>query len=195
MGLSLRADGSSWMGMWEGLSLRHLGELQKFCCDQEILICLNGPNSQSLIEEIGKALRQHIASQTETSKAMDVFSTYIEMSQNIRNYGLSRNYDAVTASATVIIASHPQGRYSISAANLVEKEDGERLLERIQTLAKLDKQELKQLYKLQLREAPLNAGGAGLGLIEMARRSSEPMESSLEDRPEGRSFFALRVIV
>jgi len=181
--------------MWEGLSLRHLGELQKFCCDQEILICLNGPNSQSLIEEIGKALRQHIASQTETSKAMDVFSTYIEMSQNIRNYGLSRNYDAVTASATVIIASHPQGRYSISAANLVEKEDGERLLERIQTLAKLDKQELKQLYKLQLREAPLKAGGAGLGLIEMARRSSEPMESSLEDRPEGRSFFALRVIV
>jgi len=180
---------------WEGLSLRQLGELQKFCCDQEILICLNGPNSQSLIEEIGKALRQHIASQTETSKAMDVFSTYIEMSQNIRNYGLSRNYDAVTASATVIIASHPQGRYSISAANLVEKEDGERLLERIQTLAKLDKQELKQLYKLQLREAPLKAGGAGLGLIEMARRSSEPMESSLEDRPEGRSFFALRVIV
>ena len=77
----------------------------------------------------------------------------------------------------------------------MEKEDGERLLERIQTLAKLDKQKLKQLYKLQLREAPLNAGGAGLGLIEMARRSSEPMESSLDDRPEGRSFFALRVIV
>lgn len=182
------------MGMWEGLSLRQLGELQRFCCDQEILICLNGPNSQSLIEEIGKALRQHIAAQTETSKAMDVFSTYIEMSQNIRNYGLSRNYDAVTASATVIIASHPQGRYSVSAANLVEKADGERLLERIQTLAKLDKQELKHLYKLQLREA-LNFGGAGLGLIEMARRSSEPMESSLEDRSEGRCFFALRVIV
>jgi len=78
------------MGISAGLSLKQLGELQKFCSDQQILICLNGPNSQSLIEEIGKAMRQHIATQTEDSKAMDVFSTYIEISQNIRNYAIQK---------------------------------------------------------------------------------------------------------
>jgi hypothetical protein len=183
------------MGISAGLSLKQLGELQKFCSDQQILICLNGPNSQSLIEEIGKAMRQHIATQTEDSKAMDVFSIYIEISQNIRNYALQKNYDSVTSSATVIIASHPQGRYSVSAANLVEPNDGQRLLERIQSLSQYDKAGLKQLYKSQLREGELNSGGAGLGLIEMARRSSAPLEASLEDRPGGKAFFALRVIV
>ena len=183
------------MGISAGLSLNQLGELQKFCSDQNILICLNGPNSQSLIEEIGKAMRQHIAIQTEASKAMDVFSIYIEMSQNIRNYSLQHHYDAAASSATVIIASHPEGRYSVSAANLVEAADGQRLLERIQSLCQHDKDGLKQLYKLQLREEPHNSDGAGLGLIEMARRSSAPLEASLEERSGGKAFFALRVTV
>jgi hypothetical protein len=176
-------------------SLKQLVELQEFCRDQEILICLNGPNSQSLIEEIGKALRQHIAGQTETSTAMDVFSTYIEMSQNMRNYSETRHYNKTESNATVIIASRPPGHYSVSAANLVELDDGRALIGRIDQLSNLDKDQLKQLYKQQLRDGAHGSGGAGLGLIEMARRASEPMEASLEERQEGRAIFSLRVTI
>lgn len=176
-------------------NLKQLVELQEFCRDQEILICLNGPNSQSLIEEVGKALRHHIAGQTETSTAMDVFSTYIEMSQNMRNYSEARHYNQSESNATVIIASRPPGHYSVSAANLVELEDGLVLIGRIAELSSLDKPQLKQLYKQQLRDGAHESGGAGLGLIEMARRASEPMEASLEERPEGRAIFSLRVTI
>lgn len=175
--------------------LKQLVELQEFCRDQEILICLNGPNSQSLIEEIGKALRQHIAGQTETTTAMDVFSTYIEMSQNMRNYSEARHYNQAESNATVIIASRPPGHYSVSAANLVDQADGQALIARIEQLSRLDKHELKQLYKQQLRDGAHASGGAGLGLIEMARRASEPMEASLEERPEGKAIFSLRVTI
>jgi len=176
-------------------NLKQLVELQEFCRDQEILICLNGPNSQSLIEEIGKALRHHIAGQRETSTAMDVFSTYIEMSQNMRNYSEARHYNQSESNATVIIASRPPGHYSVSAANLVELEDGRALIGRIAELSGLDKHELKQLYKQRLRDGAHVSGGAGLGLIEMARRASEPMEASLEERPEARAIFSLRVTI
>ena len=176
-------------------NLKQLIALQEFCRDQDILICLNGPNSQSLIEEIGKALRQHIASQTETSTAMDVFSTYIEMSQNMRNYSESQHYDLARSNATVVIASQPPGHYSISAANLVEVEDGRALLERIRQLARLDKPQLKQLYKQTLRDRDHDPAGAGLGLIEMARRASEPIEATLQERPEGQAIFSLRVTI
>lgn len=174
-----------------------LAGLREFFFNQHILICFNGPTTQALIGEIGKALKQHIAAtQAEQTIAMDVFSVYIEMSQNIRNYCASRGYDEGSASATVVIASLPSNHYCLSAVNLVESADAEVLLARVHQLAALDKDALKGLYKAQLRQPPSRqGGGAGLGLIEMARRSSQPMQASVDQAADGRSFFSLRVTV
>lgn len=175
-----------------------VSELQQFFTDQRVMICFNGPNSQTLIEEIGKALKQYIgATADHPSTVMDVFSVYIEMTQNIRNYAALHGYDVPRASATVIIATQPDGHYSVTAANRVEAADGEALLKRIAFLSQLDKAELKRCYKEQLRQSQrsLAPGTAGLGLIEMARRCSEPLQASLEPAQGGSSLFSLRAII
>ena len=60
-----------------------------------ILLCFNGPISRSLIEEIGNALKNYLqADSAQPSAAMDVFSAYVEMTQNIRHYALARGYRA-----------------------------------------------------------------------------------------------------
>ncbi|MCE8032535.1 MAG: biofilm regulation protein kinase SiaB [Halomonas sp.] len=165
--------------------------------EQRIMLCFNGPISRSLIEEIGNALRNYLNSQQATpSDAMDVFAAYIEMTQNIRHYAMRLGYDEKAASATVAVAKDAQGRYMVSAGNLVEYTDGEALLRTIEALAKLDKQELKQAYKKQLRMPRGNASsGAGLGLLDIARKSSEPMRASLEPLPDGRGFFSLTAVI
>ncbi|WZB74448.1 DUF6272 family protein [Achromobacter insuavis] len=52
---------------------------------------------------------------------------------------------------------------------------------RIQQLAALDKAALKAEYKTQLHKprTPGVASGAGLGLIDIARRAGAPLEASL----------------
>ena len=80
---------------------------------------------------------------------------------------------------------------------MVEREDGDILLKKIRELSLLDKAELKSLYKQRLR-LPREAGqpsGAGLGLIEMARKSCEPLQATLDDAPEGKVFFSLRAVI
>ncbi|PMR67786.1 biofilm regulation protein kinase SiaB [Halomonas heilongjiangensis] len=165
---------------------------------QRIMLCFNGPISRSLIEEIGNALRNYLHSQDAApSAAMDVFAAYIEMTQNIRHYALRQGYDEEGASATVAVARNERGHYVVSAGNLVEREDGERVIATIETLRGLDKQALKQAYKQQLRQ-PRDAAsrtGAGLGLLDIARKSSEPMEASLEPLPDGRGFLSLTAII
>lgn len=164
---------------------------------QHILICFNGPISRSLLEEIGHALKNHLhAADTQTSAALDVFSIYIEMSQNIRHYATSHGYAEAEASATVVIANE-DGHYTVSAGNLVEMADGVALLERIQSLASLDKAQLKAAYKEQLRKPrAANANtGAGLGLLDMARKSSAPLEANLAELDEGRAFFSLHAVI
>ncbi|SAI48519.1 Uncharacterised protein [Bordetella ansorpii] len=91
------------------------------------LLCFNGPISRSLIEEIGNALKNYLdAEHTRPAEAMDVFSVYIEMIQNIRQYALQCN-DA-EASATVAINRRDAGGYVVSAGNMVEAAHGERLV-------------------------------------------------------------------
>jgi hypothetical protein len=177
---------------------RSLVSLRDFFSAERILICFNGPISRTLISEIGLALKEHIQSTRQCmSSAMDVFSAYIEMSQNIRHYSSARGYGEPEATATVVIAESAQGSYVVSAGNVVEHADGQRLLERVSQLALLDKAELKSLYKEQLRRPrdEQQSSGAGLGLIEIARKTTAPLECSLDPLDAGRAFFTLRATI
>jgi len=171
--------------------------LRESYLDQRIMLCFNGPISRSLIEEIGNALRNYLNTQgTTPPSAMDVFSAYIEMTQNIRHYATRHGYDEETASATVAVAKDETGHYLVSAGNLVEYEDGKRLVLAIEALASLDKQELKKAYRQQLRMPRENSSsGAGLGLLDIARKSNEPMQASLKPLPDGRGFFSLTAVI
>lgn len=165
---------------------------------QQIMLCFNGPISRSLIEEIGNALRNYLsADHAHPSAAMDVFAVYIEMTQNISHYARVRGWSEQESGATVVVSRDEDGHYVVSAGNLVEQADGETLLQSVEDLAGLDKTELKARYKEQLRK-PRGAEkttGAGLGLIDIARKSSQPLHASLRPLANGRGFFSLRAVI
>lgn len=161
------------------------------------LLCFNGPISRSLIEEIGNALKNYLSAEhARPAEAMDVFSVYIEMIQNIRQYALHQG--DTDATAIVVIARRDESRYVVSAGNLVKHDDGVSLLARIGALAKMDKAALKAEYKAQLHQPRAQGvvSGAGLGLIDIARRAGAPLEASLSATDDdGRAFFSLSVVI
>ncbi|MCG2586888.1 biofilm regulation protein kinase SiaB [Massilia sp. TS11] len=172
--------------------------LRESFSQQGIMLCFNGPISRSLIEEIGHALKNYLqAEDVKPSAAMDVFGTYIELTQNIRHYATRRGYGEIEGSATVVIARDEDGHYVVSAGNQVEMADGRALLARIEALAALDKVQLKAAYKEQLRKPrePDAVSGAGLGLIDIARKASAPLTASLKEQADGRGYFSLRAVI
>lgn len=163
-----------------------------------ILLCFNGPISRSLIEEIGSALRNYLhADHAKPWAVMDVFGVYVELTQNIRHYAMQNGYDETESSATVVVARDAEGRYIVMAGNLVERDDGETLLERVRMLAGMDKVALKAAYKEQLKQ-PRNGQattGAGLGLIDVARKASLPLNATLTEINGARAFLSLRAVI
>ena len=93
----------------------------------------------------------------------------------------------------MVVSQDDQGRYQVSAGNLVQTADGERLVATIDGLALLDRAELKAAYKRQLRQPrdDTSPSGAGLGLLDIARKSSRPMRASLQPLSAQQSFFSL----
>ncbi len=165
---------------------------------QDILLCFNGPFSATLIEEIGHALRMHMESlEAPRSAVSDVFSAYIELTQNIRHYTARKGLSGVDAQATLVVSHGEPAGYVVSAGNIVEQADGEALAARIDALIGMDATALKAAYKTQLRQPrdPDAKTGAGLGLIDLARKAREPLKYSLVPLESGRAFFSLHVAI
>lgn len=166
--------------------------------NNHILLCFNGPISRSLIEEIGNALKNYLqADNALPHAAQDVFGVYIELTQNIRHYANRMQYSESEGSATVVVARNAEGNYLVLAGNQVELVDGETVCQRIEQLAEMDKVELKKAYKTQLRQPRGEdaLSGAGLGLLDVARKSAQPMVAKLVDTGSDRGFLSLLAVI
>ncbi len=180
--------------------MRTLYDLRKRLSEQGILISFNGPFSHSIIEELGKAVKHYLEMEEVRKTAlMDVFSVYIEATQNVRNYGARADLEEATRTKVgsgIIVIARSEDRYIVSSGNLVRAEDGAELSQRLEELRGMDKAQLKARYKEQMRkEIPPGAQGAGLGLIDMARKASEPLAYDLVPDGDGFAFFTLRVTI
>lgn len=168
--------------------------------DANIQICFNGPLSHSIIEELGLAVKRYLENETPGSeKMMDVFSVYIEQTQNVRNYvqrKVSTGTDPGRFNAITLLIGREGDRYLVSSGNLVDLTDLPVLRSRIDHLRTLDAAGLKAFYKEERRKpVSEDAMGAGLGLIDMARKTSQPLEYQIQPVDEETVFFNLIAVV
>lgn len=168
--------------------------------DMGILISFSGRFSQGIIVELGDAIKNHMeAEQTPKNNIYNVFSIFIEQTQNIKNYCASKegsvHYDKIVSSGIVSIGKTDSG-YMIWSGNLIENADVDVLREKLEKIIVLDKDGLKKAYKEQLKkDIPPDSQGAGIGLIDIARKASFTLEYYFEKLDEEFSFYELKVMV
>lgn len=88
------------------------------------------------------------------------------------------------------------GEYYIASGNLIESQYVINLKSKIENINKLSPAELKDLYMKVLGTDEINSkGGAGLGLIEMARRSGRKLESHFRKINDKLAFFYIQILI
>jgi hypothetical protein len=88
------------------------------------------------------------------------------------------------------------GEYYIASGNLIENQYVANLKSKIENINKLSPEELKDLYMKVLGTDEINSkGGAGLGLIEMARKSGRKLESHFRKINEKLAFFYIQILI
>ncbi len=177
--------------------MEDIRKLKEHFSEQGILLSFNGSFTHGIIEEIGNAIKRHLqGEQLKKGVVTDVFSVYLEQTQNVRNYLTRKNLTSEPESSAIMVVVNAEGFYTICSGNSVEKQDVPELVARLEQLNSLDKDGLKKLYKAQLRaDRDENATGAGLGLIEIARRASGKMEHRIDPGNGHYDFFSFFVKV
>ncbi|ABO50369.1 conserved hypothetical protein [Desulforamulus reducens MI-1] len=178
----------------------NLFELQKILSNNGLLISFSGRFSQSIIEELGEAVKKYLETEDRPKNDVyNVFSIFIEQTQNIKNYceikKESPHYERIANSCMVTIGKTETGNY-ICSGNIVEQKDAVVLTGIIDELIPLDKVALKKLYKEKLRQdiSP-DSLGAGIGLVDIARKASLPLEYSITTIDDNFLFFTLKAVV
>ncbi|MCL2718279.1 MAG: SiaB family protein kinase [Lachnospiraceae bacterium] len=132
------------------------------------------------IEGLGSTLRRQMEfEELSLSASQSVFSVFVELMNNMLMYSVEKmdieGHPGV--SKGVFVLASKQKVYFAQSGNMMKTENVELVKGRIDYLNSLDKQGLRKFYKEKIRQKDENEGskGAGLGLIEIAKRSNEPI--------------------
>lgn len=177
--------------------MQNILKLQDYFSEKGILLSFNGSFTHGIIEEIGSAIKCHLAGERlEKGIISDVFAVYVEQTQNVRNYLKSKELSVGPESSAILVIGHEGGCFTVCSGNSVEKQDVPDLVSRLEAINAQDKSGLKKLYRQQLRadRAP-DADGAGLGLLDIARRASGKLDYRIEPKNSDYDFFSFFVRV
>lgn len=165
---------------------------------KDIIFFYSGFFSQSVVAAIGEALRSKLeAAGASGLTARKVFSSYIEMAQNILHYAhVDANHPSAGHGA---IAIATQGEnFALVCVNSIPTDAVERLKARLAHINGLSREEIRAAYREQLRNEPeAGSKGAGLGLLTLARDAAEPIAYEFAADPDhpAHAMFFLRSII
>ena len=122
-----------------------------------------------------------------------VFHVMVECLQNISKHSENRhNIISSKDGRGIFLVSKNEDEYNITTGNVIKNNKVESLKKMLENINNLDKIGLKQLYKQQMREGRLSPkGGAGLGFIDIARKTGEKLIYSFLEIDDDNSFFVL----
>jgi len=168
-----------------------------------INIVYSGPMWNDGIKGIAEMVRTHLShDDMPGAAAKSIFSVFVEQVTNVLLYSAEKEEYAAPDKETVevstgmlVLGQKEDKTYFIQTGNAIKSESIDLIRIRIEHLNSLDKKELRQFHKEQLSAENHNpqSKGAGLGLIEIARRATAPIMYNFELINEDLVYFTMYV--
>ncbi|NPA68305.1 MAG: DUF1987 domain-containing protein [Chlorobi bacterium] len=119
-----------------------------------------------------------------------VFFIIVEGLQNVTRHQSSTESDELAGYPGLFVVQYKPDGYYITTGNLIKIEHEKNIQKLIDKINSLDKDELKKYSLEKLDEGKFSEkGGAGLGLIEIARKSGNKLVYAFEKVNDSFSFF------
>ncbi|WP_051052945.1 SiaB family protein kinase [Fulvivirga imtechensis] len=121
-----------------------------------------------------------------------LFNLLIEITQNLFNY--LNNPRLEDRNAVFVFMTESDNTYKIITGNYLLNSEVAGIKTRIEMINSLNNEELRELYRSILDIGIVStAGGAGLGLVDLARKSGRKLSYRFEEVDDKFSFFTLEV--
>lgn len=175
-------------------------EWYKSKIDNKAIINHYGPITTPVIDAILESMEAslHLESLRNLVRKK-IFNVFVECLQNLYHHV----DDAPTGESVagiknfgVIILSKEKENFKITTGNYLQQEKVELIRGRINQLNALTDEEIKALYlEVLVFEGHTKKGGAGLGMLDILRKSGSKLDCVMYRVSQDYSFFSLEVII
>lgn len=175
--------------------MEYVHDLHKLMITKQLVLVYEGEFTQEITKSVLSMAERNLESVGEEEGIKrKVFNVMVECLQNICKH--TDQYEKVNhvKDSAVFIIGKEDGDYNIISGNSIHNPHIEGLEEKLKLINSLDKDGLKSLYKEIISNTELSdKGGAGLGFVDMARKSGQKLGFSFHPIDAEYSFFVLKV--
>ncbi len=169
----------------------------------DIILSFKGDITQDLLSSVYQIMESRLENEKEDIRRKKKFyHILVECLQNVYHHMESlqetkSQVDDITESSAIFIIAKGEGNsYRIITGNFILNENVHSLKEKLDIVNAMNADELRNYYREKLSETELSdKGGAGLGMIDIARKSGHKMDYNFHHTTEKYSFFSLAVTI
>lgn len=158
---------------------------------QQVILVYEGVITHEIVKAFSALAEANMErNQEDASIQKKVYFVMVESLQNISKHSDSVEEDK--PGRGVFIISRADEHYMMTTGNIVENSKVEGLKKSLDQINSMNPEELKELYKTQMKGGSISEkGGAGLGFISIARKTESKLEYSFQPIDDKTTFFIL----
>lgn len=110
--------------------------------------------------------------------------------ENLQN--ITRHADAGYEVMSLVLYTKTEDGYTVTTGNVISADQVIGLKNSLDTINNLDPEKIREVYREMLKDSDMSSkGGAGLGLIEMARKTGNKLDYDFIPIDQSHSYFVL----
>jgi hypothetical protein len=162
--------------------------------EHEITLVYEGEITHQITKAFTSLTESNMAKEEESNTVQKkVFHVMVECLQNISKHADDfGSNDYLFSGRGIFMVAKGKDEYTVTTGNAIENDKMQDLKILLEQVNQLDKEELTELYKKQIKEGRLSdKGGAGLGFIDIKRKTGKNLEYHFLPINDDASFFLL----
>ncbi|QCK14394.1 SiaB family protein kinase [Mangrovivirga cuniculi] len=177
--------------------MKYVYDLHKTMLDHHLILVYEGEFTQEITKSVlSMAERNMDAIGEDSSIKRKVFNVMVEALQNIVKHSENTENNGKGRQNAIFMLGKSDSEYLITSGNACKSADVSEIKVKLEKINSLDKDGLKQLYKETIKSGSLSdKGGAGLGFVDMARKSGKPLNFDFIEIDDSHSFFSLQTLI
>lgn len=163
-----------------------------------LLLAYEGEMSQQLTKAFSSLAEMNMEKEEESgSVRRKVFHIMVECLQNVAKHTDDpESGESVLPGNGIILVGRHEGKYTVTTGNVIAQDKVEFVRDLIEKINLMEKDEIKEFYKRTLRSTSLSdKAGAGLGFIDMVKKTGNKIHYTLIPINDKTSFFLYKVEV
>ncbi|MFO7933234.1 MAG: SiaB family protein kinase [Bacteroidales bacterium] len=158
---------------------------------RDICLVYEGQITHQVMKALTGLVEEQMNGMEDDTVLRRVYHVMVESLQNINRHAESYEYKGYPYPGSgVILVTRNEDRYQVTTGNIIENSSLEELSVFLGKVNNMDPEGLDDLYKKQMRDGILSPkGGAGLGFIDIRRKTGNAMDYDFVRIDNDTSFF------